>query len=293
MFQMKSILKNVIPKDVIQYVILKYSQYLKFERKFKLDINEKIDNIWNLIYDNINKLAYVHLVCLNYNKSIKCVYNLSENKLKLVSLKNDLPSRLTNHVNIRDNIVNILPINKNEPPKIVISKNWLLNIYENKKVDNKFIELHLPKIEINNVSITPTTLYILDRNTNDIYIYSIIDHTYKIIKNCISKTIPFYHIIMLKHSANYLYLYRIGKMYVYSLKTLNKINEYTFNNGYTKLIKDDILYLFNPSKQNIQIYNAITFEKLERINLKFRIVYLSNNRIFCTSKDFKTIRIYF
>jgi len=286
---MDRLLKNILPRDIIKYIVSKFNKWCCSTKYIPLNFFNKVD-IWN-IHRHTNKL-YLSLL---------------PNTLIMIDI-NDLKIKKAYDQNIQviqtfNNRILYSKNNGNEKELIMTD-----DVYLND--GNKLLVLDYSSI-IKLILFNESYMYFYCGNSITIYPLiekSILINQIESNSNCrkleytynkISRLNWYFNIFV---SKQYIYVtcMQLGKfnilVRVYSQITLSKINEYSIK--YVNLcINDDVLY-GNRKKidrdNKIYIHNALTFEHLQTIktsNLINRIFY-SNNCLFCWNVEKQLIDMY-
>jgi len=268
------IIKNILPKDIIKYVIMKYYKYYNSKQKFSFEeiFNDKLKRLFdNILFSNKGIIFIVisrNDTCTLYKHYI---YNLK--KIKYQKNKNYLNRIL--YIS-GDTIISAIDDKSIEIFDTTLSKQTIIQDkpinFEN--IDKNFVYL-----------IDNYPLYGKKSNS----CCTILNYNNLQIVNSIPLSSGnSYFTCECKISDNYLYLiydyYAIRKIRIYNKHTLTKLKEYNWSMEPGILINNDLLYSID--KYSVSIYNAITKEYLYNLKFKQKItdVYSNDNVVFLKSE---------
>jgi len=286
-YRIKSVISNIIPKNAKNII----SNYYKSHSK-----SWKICTIMNMLYDSNNGLLYISVMLRDTNRIINYIYDLSDNEILQIfniGINNFIPFGGQNIIG--SNVIYVSKYSFYDPNNlkkihIEFKEDYFLRKYVNAK--NKVIrtKLSIDKHSPGYIYVDMSNVYICDKTAEHIHIYSLDDNEYKTVKTNINLDDREILCIKLWITDEYIYLQVLNITAVYSRDTLTKINEYK-SLVYSQFVKHDITikddFMYVLKDRYIKIYNAITFEKLGKINMNFQTkeLNLSNDIIFCTNDD--------
>jgi len=290
-------LRNILPNDIIKYVINKY--YLFYHSKKRINLKEFFKNknisMHKIAYSN-NEI-YMHIRDNDRGRItiiLDVIYNLSTNKLTFI---NDILSKYRysdviandNYINCHtDNCIHAYNMHNTNFSTL------LLNLMPSKD----FIKL--PHKYEYRQCFFDSNLYVLSTDMWQICVKKM--DTSK--KFSLEKKIntgkyngeSFPHIYI---SENYIYLCIIfytedrSNIVVFSRNTYEKIKDYNIKQYEFIVIYKD--FLFANERECVHIFNALTGERIYKLSLKFYIskFYVNNNTLIIGNKYHKFVKLFF
>jgi len=273
------ILNNIIPKDIIKYVIMKYYKYYNKRQRLKLNRifgNKSQMEFYNILFSN-NKIIFIQEKKTEYLPDEHYIYDFS--KLNLLKNRN-----LGNF---------IITINNN---KIISAiKHNKIEIFDKTLLTRSIIEIN--PLNINYIDNNFIYYYysIVNVNGEIEFTLNIIDIISLKIRNIILKYSDDIYCSEIFSTDKYLYLtYKfitddnIMRVVIYDKYTLEEIKKCSIDECYLIVVNNDLFYVICEDKKCINILNAFTLEHLHVLKFKQNIIhsYSNNNVIFFESKDY-------
>jgi len=287
---MQQYISTILPKDVINYVLLKYYKY-NFNGKV-LEMKD-LGNISitndSLIYDSKNKLIYFEVIKKsNYSISAH-ICDIIKHTLKPVKIY----TIDSNKYNV-DSRVLFIEENNRKSCNVSICNNHLLNLY-NETESNIERELNISTRLDNIQYIDSSYIYACDPLVKTITVYSLEGDSFSEISfntNLRGR----YYFYSLFASNEYIYLraysyhgiFRRDHLFIYSKNTFKLVKEHVLEIEYQSIIINNDLIYICKKKNCIHIYNALTFEMLHIMHVKGvrlrekDIINIQNNTLFAT-----------
>jgi len=270
--QMERILKNIVVYDIIKYVIMKYHKYYKKFKTVSMMMKDGKVKYDYICYDNKNKLLYLIYNDLSYTlPTFHSIYDLETNKHLGTQKRSHKEHK--NLLHVVDNIMMFYASDE--------------YIYHQKIFleENEFNKLNtISIIKLGGFEWTTffdeSYVYVYSDDRPSIDLYMLQGNYYN--RLIISKTMEDGRSDVLYTSTNYIYIiyYESFEIEIYSKISLKRINTLNFEKYVNKgafnnvLMNNDLLYTTYKQK-SIVIYNALTLEKLYRINTNNKIYKLS------------------
>jgi len=267
------ILSNVLPKDVLHYIVLPYyRKYISKEKHNELPID--MHYYTPVLYDGIS------LVLFNFFSKTKhkyIYYNIKKNKCKFLN--------------------EYLMRKKCKTVSYITKKHWILRCYDpdtprtdqfiltnpfKKKGEDIEITMYDTEPRFYNIVCDDKYIYVLRKNVLEVY--TLTGEHYKTIQFQGNSYLAGGYINQTCSSRNYLYVFNNGDIgnicnincNVYSKRTFNKVNAWNFtcynaHHACDYIFDSDFVYIVRRYSKKIKIHNALTFEYLYTITTEFKI----------------------
>jgi len=284
---------DIIPNDIIKYVLNRYYTYYVKKYTFKLKNQFNYADWKKIMYDSINEVIYIpddqnnflKYDIISQKKEYNCelLKNLNIKFPEKINVKYLIPIKIMNNFMIFRTIISIYPFKQfifllklspntsalfNNSVGIETDYNVIYmddNYIYTLQIIERSLKLSITRdlLKFKSIKVQKYDIYnnYFDVNTSKDYIYIICRNVYNRLQI----------IIYLKESLREICRY---KMYF-------KISEY--------YIENDILYLIKYNSEKLFMYNALTSEKLYILNSKKPIVSLRENSLFCKDNDNLTV----